>query len=395
MAEDAHELFVEVGDGRRLEVVVSGPDEGPVVVFHTGTPSAALHHPPTTRAAAENGLRLVSYGRPGYGASTAHPGRSVADVVPDTVAVLDHLGVGEFVTMGHSGGGPHALACAALLPDRCRAAASVAGVAPFDAEGLDFLAGMGPENVEEFGLTVQGVDALTPYLEAEAETLRTIGGPEVAAALGGLVPDIDKRVLTGELADYYAASFRKSVENGIAGWRDDDLAFVRPWGFELTDITVPVSGLAGRAGPDGAVRARPVARGARAGRDRPPVRRARPPVAHRGPPPGDPGRPRGEVQDGLSSDCSTHSSTTAQRPARSAGQVERPGPATRRTPSLTPLDQQPGPLLGGPVDRVGHPAVPPGTDVLRRPAGRASATRSDMGRPRPPAMPPAIRQHRR
>ena len=117
VAEGAHELFVEAADGRPLEVVVSGPDDGPVVVFHTGTPSAALHHPPTTRAAAENGLRLVSFGRPGYGASTAHPGRSVADVVPDTAAVLDQLGVDEFVALGCSGGGPHALACAVLLPD--------------------------------------------------------------------------------------------------------------------------------------------------------------------------------------------------------------------------------------------------------------------------------------
>ncbi len=275
---------------------MSGPVDGLPVVFHTGTPSGPVPYAPTTRAAADNGLRLVTYGRPGYGRSTPQPGRSVADVVADTVTVLDHLGAGEFVTMGHSGGGPHALACAALLPDRCLAAASVAGVAPWDAEGLDVMAGMGPENIEEFGLAMKGAEALTPFLETVGEELRTIAPEEVVAAFGGLVPEVDKAVLTGAVADYFADGFHKALENGIAGWRDDDLAFVRPWGFDLSRHHRAGQCLAGRAGPDGAVRPRPVARGARAGRDRAPVRRARPPVAHRGPRPGDPGRPRGDRQ---------------------------------------------------------------------------------------------------
>jgi pimeloyl-ACP methyl ester carboxylesterase len=238
---DARSLMVPTADGRRLEVLVSGPEDGLPVVFHTGSPAGPVPYAPNTRAAADNGLRLVVYGRPGYGRSTPRPGRSVADVVADTVTVLDHLGGAEFVTMGHSGGGPHALACAALLPDRCLAAASVAGVAPWDAEGLDVLAGMGPENLEEFDLAVKGAEALTPYLEILGEELRTIAPAAVAEALGGLVPDVDKKVLTGTVADYYADAFHKAVENGIAGWLDDDLAFVRPWGFDLADITVPVS----------------------------------------------------------------------------------------------------------------------------------------------------------
>src|SRR4029450_5452542 len=125
----------------------------------------------------------------------------------------------EFVTMGHSGGGPHALACAALLPDRCRAAASVAGVAPWDADGLDVMAGMGPENIEEFGLAMKGAEALTPFLETAGEQLRTIAPAEVVEAFGGLVPEVDKAVLTGAVADYYADGFHKALGNGIAGWR--------------------------------------------------------------------------------------------------------------------------------------------------------------------------------
>jgi pimeloyl-ACP methyl ester carboxylesterase len=137
------------------------------------------------------------------------------------------------VTVGWSGGGPHVLACAALLPERCLAAASIAGVAPYDGEGLDWLAGMGAENIEEFGAAISGEPVLTPYLRREAETLAGVQGPDVAQALGDLVSDVDRRALTGEFADFLAATFRKSVSGGIAGWRDDDLAFVRDWGFPL------------------------------------------------------------------------------------------------------------------------------------------------------------------
>ena len=241
MTGETQSLMVPTADGRQLEVHVSGPVDGLPVVFHTGTPSGPVPYAPTTRAAADNGLRLVKYGRPGYGRSTPQPGRSVADVVADTVTVLDHLGAGEFVTMGHSGGGPHALACAALLPERCLAAASVAGVAPWDADGLDVMAGMGPENIEEFGLAMKGAEALAPYIETEGQQLRTVEPAGVVEAFGGLVPEVDKAVLTGAVAAHYADEFHKAFETGVAGWLDDDLAFVRPWGFDLADITVPVS----------------------------------------------------------------------------------------------------------------------------------------------------------
>jgi len=155
--------------------------------------------------------------------------------------VLDRLGSDRFVTLGWSGGGPHALACAALLPERCAAAATLAGTAPYDADGLDWFAGMGPENVEEFGAAVAGPDTLTAYLNRESAGLATVTGGEVAAALGGLVSPVDVDALTGAFADSLAAAFRAAVSTGIAGWRDDDLAFVRPWGFDLSTIGVPVA----------------------------------------------------------------------------------------------------------------------------------------------------------
>jgi pimeloyl-ACP methyl ester carboxylesterase len=231
----ADTFTVYLADGRRLEVLAAGPDDGLPLVMHNGTPVGLVAYAPMADAAARRGLRLVMCARPGYGDSTPLPGRRVADVTGDVAAVLDELGAPRFVTLGWSGGGPHALACAARLPARCLAAATMAGVAPYTAEGLNWLDGMGAENVEEFGAVMAGEAQLTTYLEAEAAGLATITGPEVAGDLGDLVSAADKAAATGEFADYLAASFRAAVRTGIAGWRDDDLAFAADWGFTMAE----------------------------------------------------------------------------------------------------------------------------------------------------------------
>jgi pimeloyl-ACP methyl ester carboxylesterase len=141
--------MIQTPDGRWLEVLASDGDGLPLL-FHNGTPGGLTAFGPMTDAAAARGLRTVMYARPGYGESTPQPGRQVADCAADAAAVLDQLGADRFLTIGWSGGGPHALACAARLPGRCLAAASLAGVAPSRADGLDWLAEMGPENIEEF-----------------------------------------------------------------------------------------------------------------------------------------------------------------------------------------------------------------------------------------------------
>jgi pimeloyl-ACP methyl ester carboxylesterase len=228
-------MLLDLPDGRRLEVLVDGPADGMPLVCHWGTPSGAVPYPPMSDAAARRGLRTVVCSRPGYGRSTGRPGRTVADVAADVTAVLDALDADRFVTIGASGGGPHALACAALLTDRCAAAASVAGVAPYRAEGLDWLAGMGEENLVEFGAAVAGEAELSGYLEREAEVLATVQPADIVAAFGDLVSEVDKRSLTGAFAEFIAASVRHAVSTGIAGWCDDDLAFVRDWGFPLGD----------------------------------------------------------------------------------------------------------------------------------------------------------------
>ncbi len=233
-------MMVTAPDGRVLEVVDSkGP--GLPVVYHGGTPTGPVSDDAAIAAAREAGLRWITYGRPGYGASTPAPGRTVADAAADTAVVLDALGLGDFVTYGVSGGGPHALACGALLPGRCRAVASVAGVAPYDAQGLDFLAGMGEENVVEFTQALAGRAVVEPGVMTWAAEMRSVTGAGVADSLGGLVPDVDRAALSGVAAEHVAATFRKAVEIGHHGWLDDDLAFTQPWGFFLAEVAVPVS----------------------------------------------------------------------------------------------------------------------------------------------------------
>jgi pimeloyl-ACP methyl ester carboxylesterase len=232
---------LEIGDGRVVEYLVEGPAGGRPLVMHHGTPGVAMILEPVARAAARHGLRLVTHSRPGYRGSTPQPGRRVADVAADVVALLDAVGADEFVTLGWSGGGPHALACAALLPDRCRAAAIVAGVAPYEAEGLDWLAGMGEDNVAEFGAAATGKEALEEFIAGEGAALKDVQPDDIIAAFGNLLSPVDQAALRGGLADYLAASCRAAVSTGYDGWRDDDLAFLSPWGIDLASIRIPVT----------------------------------------------------------------------------------------------------------------------------------------------------------
>ena len=230
---------LELPDGRHLEFAVSGPEDGTPLIFHHGTPGSAMPFRALERAAHERGLRFVTFSRPGYGESTRRPGRDVAAVTADAEALLDHLGAARCLVGGWSGGGPHALATGAALPERVAGVLVIAGVAPYDAPGLEFLAGMGEANIEEFGLALRGEDTLRPPLEAEAGRLRAATVPELVEELATLLPDVDRAVLATEWGDDLAASFGSGLGHGADGWIDDDLAFVRPWGFGLDRIAVP------------------------------------------------------------------------------------------------------------------------------------------------------------
>jgi pimeloyl-ACP methyl ester carboxylesterase len=236
MAVHADQL--QLPDGRRLDFAVSGPSGGVPLVFHHGTPGAATQLRSMRRASQERGLRLVTFSRAGYGGSTRQPGRRVVDVVADTQAVVDALSMDRCLVAGWSGGGPHALACAARLP-AAAAVITIASVAPYDADGLDWMRGMGEDNVVEMGAAVDGEAVLRPLLEKEGATLGSIAPDAIVASMESLLPDVDRALVTDEFAEDLAASFHDAVRVSVDGWLDDDLAFVQPWGFEPAEIGVP------------------------------------------------------------------------------------------------------------------------------------------------------------
>ena len=231
--------YLTLSNGDRLDYFLEG-DGDALLVYHHGTPAAGPIPSDMVAAASAHGFSIVEVVRPGYGQSTRQPDRTVADVVPLVAALADHLGHDRFVTMGWSGGGPHAIATAALLPERCIAAMSLAGVAPYGAEGLVFLTGMGDDNIAEFGAAVEGGGALEAYLTDAAVTLREVTADEIVGAMLSLLPPVDQAHLTGKGAEEAAIETRWSLANGIWGWHDDDIAFTLPWGFDLAGVTRPV-----------------------------------------------------------------------------------------------------------------------------------------------------------
>jgi pimeloyl-ACP methyl ester carboxylesterase len=236
-------MQVPTPDGRELEVLVAGPEDGFPLVSNHGTPQAAVPDPVLDDPAAERGLRVISYSRPGYGRSSPHPAptATVADDVADVTTILDHLGLERFLSIGWSGGGPRSLGCAALLPERCVAAVCGVGLVPYAEYDGDVRDGMGEENVAEFSAAIAGEEAITRWMEENSGQLADITGDQVAAALGSLAPPVDAAALTGAVAEQVAETFRRAMLQGYVGWLHDDMTMVRPWGFSVRDIRVPVA----------------------------------------------------------------------------------------------------------------------------------------------------------
>jgi pimeloyl-ACP methyl ester carboxylesterase len=240
MAADARVRDVDAADGRVIRVAELGDPDGAPVVFHHGWPGCRLLPPSFDEAARERRVRLISYDRAGYGGSSPKPGRRIADAAADTATVADALGVARFTVWGVSGGGPHALACGALLRERVTAVAAVSGFAPADTPGLVFTDGMGEPSRAEFPLAAQGREVYEPFVrEAVAGWLAT--PPErVDERLDGLLTGPDPELLAGPLARYLHESATEALRAGIDGWLDDGLATVAPWGFDPAHVTVPL-----------------------------------------------------------------------------------------------------------------------------------------------------------
>jgi pimeloyl-ACP methyl ester carboxylesterase len=242
-AEGPDRQTTTLADGRVLEFVEAGAVGDPVVVFHHGSPGSSFAPAGLVDAARTRGLRVVAPSRSGYGGSSRDAGRRVAAVIGDTAELLDALGVDRFATAGWSGGGPHALACASGLPDRCAAALSIAGVAPYLPGEFDWTEGMGPENVEEFELALEAGPAYDEALEALRVHLLAIPKDVRSARelFGGLVSDADEAAMSPEGVAFVLGTVTHGLATGIGGWRDDDQAFVHDWGFDVATITPPVA----------------------------------------------------------------------------------------------------------------------------------------------------------
>lgn len=197
---------------------------------------------PDLEEGARRGLGYLTYSRPGSGGSDRQPGRLVADCASDIAAIADQIGAKRFYLVGESGGGPHALGCAALLPDRVRAVALLASCAPADAEGLDWEEGMGQGNRKEFGAAQKGPGALKEYLENEIRELRSVKTvAQLRAALEGHLCEADRIAINGDFGAFLLDAWKRIAEDEIWGWLDDDLALYGDWGFELDEVVAPVT----------------------------------------------------------------------------------------------------------------------------------------------------------
>jgi pimeloyl-ACP methyl ester carboxylesterase len=208
--------------------------------MHHGMPGAGLLYPAEEAEAREHGIRLIGYDRPGYGGSTPRPGRTVANCAEDVRAIARALEIDHLAIWGISGGGPHALACAALLPDLVVAVASLASAAPYGASGLDYFTGMGDENVTDKKLLLENEPAARLKSRADRERLLGLSAEDMIKAFPSLLSPVDAAAFNQELAEYLFACFQLGLAPGDEGWWDDGIAYTRPWGFELAAITVPV-----------------------------------------------------------------------------------------------------------------------------------------------------------
>ena len=227
-------------DGRQLRLLEAGQPDGVPVLVQRGTPQSCRLYDRWVEDAQSRGIRLICYERPGYGESTRHPRRSVASAANDVAEIAEILGLKRLLVWGISGGGPHALACAALLPGLVMAVAALGSIAPYPAEGLDYCAGMGEDNVADFKAALKGGEAHRQAVEASASKLLNADLKSLTQALQSLLCPGDAAALTTDFAGFVLHSVREGIGKTRNGMIDDDMAHLAPWGFELGQIRIPV-----------------------------------------------------------------------------------------------------------------------------------------------------------
>jgi pimeloyl-ACP methyl ester carboxylesterase len=246
LPEPRDDTCIKTANGRTIAVARWGASGGAPVIAHHGTPMCRLDLPGSAEMLDELGVDLIMFDRAGYGRSTALPDRSVAAAAADTEAVADAMGIDRFAVYGVSGGGPHALACAALLAGRVTRTASVVGVAPFGLPGFDFFEGLNELSVTEFEVALRGRGAMEDYVSEFVAQTRT-AEMSVMDGWASELPEPDRDAYYGspETRALLARALTEALAVSGDGWVDDGLAFVAPWGFELNAISTPVAVWAG------------------------------------------------------------------------------------------------------------------------------------------------------
>lgn len=233
-------MTIRTPDGRDLCIESGGDASGRPVLVHGGSPNSRHLYGPHVKDAAQRGIHLISYDRPGYGGSTAQPGRSVADCAQDVRAIAAAFRIERLAVWGISGGGPHALACAALLADLVTAVASLASPAPYGEPDLDFFTGMGQENLDDIKLFLSDREAARRKTAVDRDQFLQVTPDQVVVALASLLSPADRAALNDELASFLVTSMKDGLAPGYRGWWDDSCAHLGSWGFSFEDIRVPV-----------------------------------------------------------------------------------------------------------------------------------------------------------
>jgi pimeloyl-ACP methyl ester carboxylesterase len=228
--------LLKLSDGRSLDYITNDSDSKSAILFHHGTPSDCTLWQKWFKGI--TGVKAIAASRPGYGLSDRRRGRTVAADIDDQTQLLDFFGIEKFISIGWSGGGPHAINMSS--DRRSVGAITLAGVGEWGNSDLDFLQGMGPENHEEFGAALAGEASIEEWMIKNTPAFKNVTGADLITSFGGLIGEADKKALTPEVAEQDAASFRRSLLVSYYGWLDDDLAFVQPFGFELAKINKPI-----------------------------------------------------------------------------------------------------------------------------------------------------------
>lgn len=228
---------LNLSDGRSLGYAEYGPADGDPLVFCHGTPGSRYTRHPDTALLEEHGVRQVTLERPGYGRSTYQPGRELLDWPHDVREAADALGFDQFAVAGFSGGGPHALVCAARLPERVTSAVVINGIGPVHPPGAtDGLTLKNRLQLRLVGLPLVPKLMFWPL----ARKIRT----DTDAAIdtfGDTFADVDAQVLRRpDVRAMFHQDFSAAVEQGTRGYARDARILTHPWGFDLAEVPVPV-----------------------------------------------------------------------------------------------------------------------------------------------------------